>query len=126
MLCNISNNLENYRVLDDIDFVLIKKLLVCFGVQWCVKFSVLQSVFIVNIWQLGVLIDWCGVLNLLLCWGKKWGCGLGWGCVFMCMCECKKRNKYIQGFVCEFEVYYGVNMIECCVFVRVNDDIYRK
>lgn len=32
MLCNISNNLENYRVLDDIDFVLIKKLLVCFGV----------------------------------------------------------------------------------------------
>lgn len=32
MLCNISNNLENYRVLDDIDFVLIKKLLVGFGV----------------------------------------------------------------------------------------------
>lgn len=32
MLCNISNNLENYRVLDDIDFVLIKKLLVGFVV----------------------------------------------------------------------------------------------
>lgn len=33
MLCNISNNLENYRVLDDIDFVLIKKIISRF---WCV------------------------------------------------------------------------------------------
>lgn len=27
MLCNISNNLENYRVPDDIDFVSIKKII---------------------------------------------------------------------------------------------------
>lgn len=41
MLCNISNNLENYRVPDDIDFVSIKKLSACLGAQRCVKFSVL-------------------------------------------------------------------------------------
>lgn len=41
MLCNISNNLENYRVPDDIDFVSIKKLSAWLGAQRCVKFSVL-------------------------------------------------------------------------------------
>lgn len=97
ILCNISNNLENYRVPDDIDFVSIKNYQVsarsgAWRLVYCrVRLSLIHD-------SRGALIDRRGALNLSLRWGKKRGCGSGRGCAFTRMRERKKKEIKHLGF----------------------------